>query len=314
MPVLALDQPSVLAPACPFCHAELARDPSADLGCSDCGYQFPRRAEVDVFLTDTEWRSYLKQIEREQEGLAKYRAARRRSVLNQFYYDNWVKWILREIPRDCHDSLLELMCGEAEICRRLPPSFGRALALDCNVRAVEAAAADLRAAGEHRVQVVCGTAARLPVATASVSAVVIQGGLHHARPLLQPILAEIYRALRPSGVLVGSEPANDHMLTRAIRHWQYRRSRWQGNDPEEDGFTRAELCRLLDDSGLRLEHYRQFGFIAYPLLGNTDLLPWLSRLRWRLGGRLLLCIDRLLEHMPAVRRLAWCSIYRAVKP
>ncbi|HZU34677.1 MAG TPA: class I SAM-dependent methyltransferase, partial [Gemmataceae bacterium] len=225
----------------------------------------------------------------------------------------WVKRILREVPPNRRARLLELMCGEAEICRRLPSSFGSALALDFNVRMVEAAAADLRAAGEQRVQVVCGTAARLPVASSSISAVVIQGGLHHARPLLKQILAEIHRVLEPGGVLVGSEPANDHPLTRAIRHWQYRHSRLQGHDPDEDGFSRAELAAALDNAGLRLERYRQFGFVAYPLLGNTDIVPWLSRLGSRWCGQALLGMDWLLEHIPGIRRLAWTSIFRAVK-
>jgi hypothetical protein len=82
--------------------------------------------------------------------------------------------------------------------------------------------------------------------------------------------------LRPGGVFIGSEPANDHWLTRAIRHWQYRHSRFQGRDPEEDGFSRYELATA-GGNGLGWRIYQQFSFIAYPL-GNTDILPLLTRL------------------------------------
>jgi SAM-dependent methyltransferase len=132
--------------------------------------------------------------------------------------------------------------------------------------------------------------------------------------VLGDILTEIHRVLRPGGVLVGSEPANDHPLTHAVREWQYRRSAMQGNDPDEEGFDRAGLAALLADAGLRLDRYRQFGFIAYPLMGNTDLVPLLRRARAPLLGRALMRLDALLERVPLVRDLAWASLFRAFKP
>jgi SAM-dependent methyltransferase len=268
---------------------------------------------VDVFLTAEQWQACLDRARDEQAVLDKYRRARRESPLNAFYYDRWVARILREVPAGCRDRVVELMCGEVEICRRLPASFGSAVALDLSIPLVEAAAEHLHATGEARVRVLCGTAARLPLADGSAGAVLIQGGLHHARPLLHDILAEIARVLRPGGVLVASEPANDNFLIRRIRHWQYRRSALQGKDLDEDGFTRRELRSALETHGLRLERYRPFGFVAYPLLGNTDLLPLLARRRSRTLGHVLLALDALLELLPLLRRLGWASVFKAVK-
>ena len=298
--------------ACPSCHGGLVAHEGGWL-CPACPASFPRRGGVDVFLTDEEWQACLDQARAERDALDSYRRARRQSPLNTFYYDRWVARLLRLVPPACRDRVLELMCGEAEICRRLPASFGAALALDLSVPLVEAAAEHLRAAGEARVRVLCGTAARLPVADSTAGAVLIQGGLHHARPLLHDILAEVARVLRPGGVLVASEPANDNFLVRRVRHWQYRRSALQGKDPGEDGFTRRELRRALAAHGLRLERYRLFGFVAYPLLGNTDLLPLLARRRSRAQGHALLAVDALLEWLPLVRRFGWASLFRAVK-
>jgi len=268
---------------------------------------------VDVFLDDTEWNACLEHLQAEEATLPLYREARRRATLNVQYYDHWVKRLLREVPAHCEENLLELMCGEAEICRRLPSAYRSALALDYNPVMAASAATALAEAGEHRVQVVCGTAGALPVPDESVSAVLIQGGLHHARPLIHSILAEIHRVLRPGGVLVASEPANDHWLTHRVRQWQYARSVQQGNDPEEDRFTQVELDGVLAQHGLRLNKYHVFGYLAYPLMGNTDLLPLLGKVRWRTVGHALLGFDALVERVPVIRRLGWASLFRAFK-
>ncbi len=302
-----------LQAVCPACHAGLAALDGAGLRCVGCGAVFPRRAEVPVFLSEEEWLVCCARCEAEREILEQYRFVRRQVPLTVMYYDWWIARLLGEIPSAYGGPLVELMCGGAEVCRRLPARFTAALALDFDVRMVEDAARDLGAKREPRVTVVCGTAARLPLPDACTGAVVVRGALHHARPLLPQILAEIHRVLAPGGVFVGSEPANDHALTRAIRHWQYRRSHLQGNDPDEDGFSRRELAALLASSGLRLDRYRQFGFIAYPLMGNTDELPWMRRVCAPWLGRALLTLDQGLERVPLVRDLAWASLFRAFK-
>jgi len=295
------------------CRGTLRRIPDGGLDCTRCSAAFPKRAAVDVFLADDEWRSCMAHCEKEKEALASYHRARRESPLNAMYYDRWVARLVAEIPGDSGGTMLELMCGEGEVCRRLPGRFTAALAMDLDVQMVQVAAGDLRQAGEKRVTVVCGNAARIPLADSSVNAVVVQGGFHHAKPILGQILTEVQRVLKPSGVLVGSEPANDHFITRAIRHWQYHRSSMIGKDLEEDGFTKSELAAAMAQADLRLDRYRQFGFVAYPLLGNTDLLPWLAHSRSFNLAKALLGIDWLLEHTPFIRGMAWASIFRAFK-
>ena len=300
--------------ACPVCQARLIRrEPSGALACEVCSVEYPQRAKVDVLLTEAEWRVAAEHITAERDMNERYSRARRESPLNMLYYDNWVAGMLSEVPPGNRGPLLELMCGEAEVCRRLPPWVASAMALDLNFEMVERAADDLAAAGEHRVTVVCGTASRLPVASGSIGIVVVQGGLHHARPLLPQILAEISRVLEPDGVLVGSEPANDAWLTRRVRRFQYARSTMQGHDEDEDGFTRDELHRALTSAGLRLDGYRQSGFIAYPLMGNTDLMPILARSRSQWLGRSLMAVDQLLARVPVVRGMGWMSIFTASK-
>jgi SAM-dependent methyltransferase len=283
------------------------------LHCAACGADFPARAAVPVLLSEAEWRETRAHLDAEAGARDAYAEARREAPLTVRYFDWWIDRMFAEIPPDFGGPFVELMCGGAEVCRRLPSRFTTALALDLDVDMVARAAQDLAAAGERRVTLVCGTAARLPLPDACTSVVVVQGALHHARPVLADVLCEIHRILRPGGVLVGSEPANDHPLTRAVREWQYRTSAMQGNDPDEEGFDRGALAALLGAAGLRLDRYRQFGFIAYPLMGNTDLVPLLRRSRSRALGSALLKLDELLERVPGIRGLAWASLFRAFK-
>jgi len=312
---------SLVRLACPRCHV-LFPETDRDLRCVACGASYPHRATVNVLLEENEWADLQEHLSARRGVHDAYVAARRVAPLGLLYFDIWVKRMLEMAvtedgalasPSRPSGPLLELMCGGAEICRRLPSRFSSACALDLNVEMVEQAAQDLESSGEKRVRCVCGTAAHLPFADGAFETVLIQGGLHHVRFMLPAVLAEISRVLKTGGVLVASEPANDHFVTRAIRRWQYQRSIMQGDDPDEDGFTRDELAAALQPHGLRLEQYTLFGFIAYPLMGNTDLLPVLSRSRSRFLGRMLLGMDWILEKIPGIRGMAWASISRAVK-
>jgi SAM-dependent methyltransferase len=295
------------------CGAPLQPTAQDGLLCPVCGSEFPRRAGVPVLLSEQEWERCRHHLDEESSIRDNYARARRGAPLTVRYFDWWIDRMLAEVPATVGGNFVELMCGGAEVCRRLPARFTTALALDLDVDMVEQAARDLAARGDRRVRFVCGTAARVPLPDACTSVVIVQGALHHARPVLGDILREIHRLLRPGGVLVGSEPANDHPLTRAIREWQYRRSVHQGNDPDEEGFDRAELGRLLAGAGMRLDRYQQFGFVAYPLMGNTDMVPLLRNARSQALGTALLRFDELLEHVPGLRGMAWASLFRAFK-
>lgn len=295
------------------CGALLEPSAGSGLACPGCGAAFPARAAVPVLLSAEEWEACRHHLDDEVVARTAYAHARRTVPLTIRYFDWWVGRMFAQIPAHIDGPFVELMCGGAEMCRRLPPRFTRALALDLDVDMVEQAARDLAAAGDHRARFICGTAARVPLPDACTSVVVVQGALHHARPVLPQILSEIYRLLRPGGVLIGSEPANDHPLTHAIRDWQYRRSTLQGNDPDEEGFDRTQLGAVLGAAGLHLDHYEQFGFIAYPLLGTTDLVPLLRNARSPMLYRGLMALDALLERLPGIRRMAWASLFRAVK-
>jgi ubiquinone/menaquinone biosynthesis C-methylase UbiE len=305
---------NVIPIICPLCHGSLSEDRDHTLRCCQCAAIYPRRATADVLLTDAEWAEYLQEWEQEKDFLLeRYSTARRRALLEIMYYDMWAARMFALIPPECTGPLLEIMAGEGELVRRRPPQITSAVMFDINVNALERAAQYFMSTGETRIQVVGGTVGHLPFPAESFNIVMVQGGLHHVRFQLSRVLAEVHRVLRPGGILVGSEPANDCWLTRRIRHWQYKTSKHQGNDRGEDGFTRAELNALLSAIGFDLKHYTTFGFIAYPLMGNIDLLPFLTKSRSRILGKTLLGIDALLECIPLIRNCAWANLFQAYK-
>ena len=201
------------------------------------------RAGVPVLLSDDEWRACRAHLDEEAAVRDAYARARREAPLTVRYFDWWVDRMLAEIPAAARRSV-----RRADVRRRrgVPPPAGalhrragarprrrHGRAGGARSRAPPASAASRWCAAPRR-------ACRCP--TPARRSVVVQGALHHARPVLADVLREIHRILQPGGVLVGSEPANDHPLTRAVREWQYRHSAMQGNDPDEEGFDRAELA------------------------------------------------------------------------
>jgi len=296
---------------CPSCRGPLGRDADGALTCRTCSVTYPVRGGVDILLPPAEWTAAEEQSRRDGWHMERYNSARRSSPLVRIYYDWWVRRLLSCVPRDSVGMILELMCGGAEICRRLPPRFTEALALDANAWVLERAAKDLLSSGERRVRLVCGTVLHLPIPDRSVPVVIVQGGLHHVRRDLGSVLEEVRRVLEPGGRLIASEPADDNPLIHAIRRWQYRRSEMLGRDPDEGGFSRQELERALAGAGMRLESYQRFGFVAYPLLCNMDVLPLLSGISAPWVGRALVFLDEMLERMPLIRGLAFANIFTA---
>lgn len=296
---------------CPACRGPIDTRISERLSCRRCGSTYVVASEIPVFLSPEEYRRSVLALRDEQAVWDRYSAARRMSPLTSMYYDWWVARLLADVPAHLTGPVLELMSGGVEVGRRLPARFTALVAFDLNVPALQQAHAALTHAGETRVVAVGGSADRLPFPDRSLPVVVIQGGLHHVRPILPSVLNEVARVLTEDGVLVASEPCNDNAVIRRIRGWQYTRSPMHG--ASEEGFRRQELNGFLKAAGLRITRYRRFGFIAYPFMGNTDLIPLLARSSATSLGRMLLRLDDVLAHTPVLRRFAFASLFTATR-
>ncbi len=242
-----------------------------------------------------------------------YYNARHDCAVTVTYYDYWCERLLSCAPIPVDGLALELMAGGIELARRGASAFPSWLVTDLDEALLRRGFQELNTNGQSHVTAICANAAALPVASESLSAVFVQGGLHHVRPHLSEVLAEIGRVLRPNGILIASEPANDNLLIRAFRRCWYAIHPLQGNDPDEDGFTEDGLRILLAAANLELRSYTRFGFLAYPLLGNTDLVPLFRRSKSTSFAKTLIKFDEFLEAVPGIKSFAWGSIFTAVK-
>jgi SAM-dependent methyltransferase len=122
--------------------------------------------------------------------------------------------------------------------------------------------------------VVCGDAARLPLADASVGLVWCLHVLHHL-PQPDRVLAEVRRVLRPGGVLVLAESVEDNPLLRLGRRLH---GSWDGVGIHAR-FTAAGLVADVGAAGLDVVERRQhslvsFGAWALPAAGGLDRRAW----------------------------------------
>ena len=117
-----------------------------------------------------------------------------------------------------------------------------------------------------------------------------------------------------SRTVVLGEPANDNVLTRAARAWVRRRPSYGKLHTIDRAYTRRELRDLLAQADLTVVREERFGFVAYPLCDNPDLVPVLKPLPASLArgvGSALRALDRLLARIPLLRSQSWYTMIEA---
>jgi len=151
----------------------------------------------------------------------------------------------------------------------------------------------------------------LPFQEDAFDRVVCRSILHHADSE-EKALREVKRVLKPEGRLIVAEPMNDNPLLRLAR-WMVRHGKSYGKIHTIDkAFVMPELNGFLNDTGFTLEKEIRYGFLAYPLCDNPDLVPLLKYCPFsRIFASFLRAVDRGLARIPLIRRLSWYTILRA---
>ena len=210
-------------------------------------------------------------------------------------------------PERSDARALDLGCGTGVMLDRLADRYPRVLGLDISEEMLEGY--DLSGLAEGKtVHLARADMHALPLAAGRFDVVVCRSALHHMEDEVA-VLKEIARVLAPGGVLVLGEPANDNVLTRLARWWVRRRPSYGTLHTIDRAYTRGQLRALLDAAGLEVKREVRFGFLAYPLCDNPDLVPVLKHLPGAAAlGAALRSVDRFLSRVPGVRGQSWYTM------
>jgi len=183
----------------------------------------------------------------------------------------------------------EICCGRGEAFQLFKEGISRGVGVDISLSMLRAAKA-----GGHgnRVLFVQGDATALPLADDGFDAVFLLGGIHHVADKAK-LYRECRRILKPGGLLVAREPADDFFLWRWLRKIIYALS------PNLDGQTERPLRKrddlaLLEKAGFTLGEWKTYGFLGYCLFMNSDVLK----------------VNAAFRHVPGIEKIVgWAAAF-----
>jgi SAM-dependent methyltransferase len=154
----------------------------------------------------------------------------------------------------------------------------------------------------------------LPIREAAFDRVVLRSALHHAGDE-ERVLSDIFRILKPGGRLAVAEPVNDNPLFRLAR-WKARHGKSYGKiHTIGKAFMTPELKAMLRHAGFVIDREVRYGFLAYPLCDNPDLVPLLKHCPFsRQAAAALRALDRFMAKLPLIKKGSWYAILSARRP
>lgn len=196
-------------------------------------------------------------------------------------------------PVEGMGDMAEICCGTGEGIWLFKDKFQRAVGVDISCSMLQIGKKRINDANVLFIQ---GDALHLPLATEAFDTVIILGGIHHV-PNVHGLFAEVARILKPGGLFLAREPANDFFLWRMLRAVVYRAS------PSLDAKTehpvrQKEIEAIVHHSGLKMQSWKTLGFLGFCIFMNSDVLV----------------VNRLLQYVPKIATLthaatkfdAWC--------
>lgn len=202
-----------------------------------------------------------------------------------------VRMLTENIRPDMH--VLELGCGTAYFTRELARTGARITAIDISPELLTQAREQCQL---NNITFELGNAYALDYTDASFDAVVGSSVLHHL--LIDKAVRQMYRVLRPGGILRFTEP---NMLNPQIAMQKNVATlkRRLGDSPDETAFFRWSLARLLRYTRFRHVQITPFDFL-HPRV-PPFLIPSVQ------------LIGDLLEKLPLVSEVAGSLYIRAAK-
>ena len=217
--------------------------------------------------------------------------------------------LLSLAPPGGEQRALDLGCGTGIMLNHLSRRFSRVTGMDISMEMLTGYDA-AGAAESATITMTRGDMTALPFRDASVDVILCRSALHHMDDEVA-VLAEACRVLSDTGRLVVGEPANDNPLFKLARWWVKRRPSFGKIHTIDRAYTRAQLRDMFERAGLEVDREVRFGFIAYAVCDNPDLVPVLKWLPAGLAsgvGAALRAVDRLCSRLPLIRSLSWYTM------
>jgi SAM-dependent methyltransferase len=188
--------------------------------------------------------------------------------------------------------VLEIGCGTGNFTEKFAASGAQILAIDIS----EDLLAEARRRDLPNVTFLC-TPFEALASDAQFDAVIGSSILHHLE--IGPALQEIFRLLKPGGVMSFAEPnmANPQIMLQKNVPWIKERV---GDSPDETAFFRGRLARVM----------RQIGFVGIRIVPSDWLHPalpaaWIPAMQK---------IEAVLEKIPLLREIAGSLYLSAHRP
>lgn len=238
--------------------------------------------------------------------------------LDKTFSDTEISYVLDRLS--IHDEVLDIGCGTGRITLPLARHVGSVTGLDMSQAMLDQAAIKAAAAG---LDVIFrqGDMVELPFKSQSFDAIVSILALMHVLPEERPrVFAEIYRVLRPGGVLlIGVKNAvferftsadrfatvdqtdveNKELVFTGTRCGEEMRAPWHSFSPED-------LNRLSARAGL----------IPVGLRGNVPISAWLSDTvlaEWKVKNAVHV-LERVFSDLAPLNQLGYHLLFEAVRP
>lgn len=176
---------------------------------------------------------------------------------DEFYRSNFADIDLNE------KKVLDAMCASGIETGYLLSRGAQVVGLD--ISSENARLYEERWSSECRVESVHQTS----FADAEFDVVYIMGGLHHVLPLLDEVLAEVHRILKPGGYFFFIEPNKDTWVNRIRDIWYKRSSRFAD---EEQAISYDESLVPLLGNRFREVSLARGGNVAYLLVAQSLIL------------------------------------------
>jgi SAM-dependent methyltransferase len=236
-----------------------------------------------------------------------YVGKRNESTGHQHFLNFWINRLLApafpEITNKASVDFVTLdpMCGSGESAKLLMQNLNGMLMLS-DISANMLDLIDAEIAKSPKIKILNAQSARqISLEDSSVDLIFVSGGLHHVFPIIDEVLCEFFRILKPGGLFVFGEPFDGFPITRIMRRLIYEYSS-KFDETSEHPFQPHELSNSLLHAGFSNIDLAPWGGIGYLASGPVNIISLFKNIKSKKFWKILFAIDLIQSKIPIFNR------------